>query len=220
MSESSMRSGIDPDRFWKWVDKSGACWEWVGALSDNGYGRVTVKTDKGFRSKYTHRVSYEIHFGEIPPGAQVCHSCDNRKCVNPAHLWAGTPQENSTDMVDKRRSNIGEKHWNRRLTEGDVLQIRRRRLDGEKLADIGRDYSASTTLISKVSRGDRWGHLPVPAALITETRVLDENKAREIRRLYMAGGKTQDQIGAMFGVNGASVCNIMKGRRWGMCNER
>ena len=69
------------ERFWERVAKSEGCWLWTGPDSGNGYGLIG-KGGRGGGVKYVHRLSYEIHFGEIPPKMQVCHTCDVRSCVN------------------------------------------------------------------------------------------------------------------------------------------
>lgn len=79
------------------------CWEWQSSLGSHGYGQLT------FRRKVltAHRLSHEIFKGPVEDGAFVCHSCDNRRCVNPHHLWVGSIQDNTADMWAKGRGTKG-----------------------------------------------------------------------------------------------------------------
>lgn len=79
--------------------KESGCWEWIGYINPSGYGQAyDHRKDKSCRA---HRLSYELFKGEIPPGLLICHSCDNKKCVNPDHLSIGTPAKNTRDMVER-----------------------------------------------------------------------------------------------------------------------
>lgn len=73
------------------------CWLWTGSVYPNGYGRLTVKN----RSKLAHRLSVELHKGQIPIGMFVCHKCDIKNCVSPHHLFVGTAKDNSIDLASK-----------------------------------------------------------------------------------------------------------------------
>jgi hypothetical protein len=87
------------ERFFQKVNKTDSCWLWTGALSSTGYGSMGVQR----KATSAHRLSYTLFKGQIPDGMIVCHSCDVRSCVNPDHLWIGTPSDNMKDMVAKDR---------------------------------------------------------------------------------------------------------------------
>lgn len=92
------------ERFWKSVDvrQEHECWNWLACKDYDGYGVITLK----HRPLRTNRVSWMIHFGEIPEGLCVCHTCDNPCCVNPSHLFLGTHGDNAKDRERKGRRKI------------------------------------------------------------------------------------------------------------------
>ena len=150
-------------RFLSWVEKfDTGCWLWKGYLSKDGYGRFRFYGRNG-KKVQAHRASWILNFGPIPEGMFVCHKCDNRKCVNPEHLFLGTPQDNMNDMVAKGRSGDtrGEKSGLTHLTDADVLSIRARYPQGTKLIDLAREYGVAKSTVSYIVNGHTWKHVPI-----------------------------------------------------------
>ena len=142
-------------RFWMRVEKTEDCWEWKGPCY-KGYGRlwhngVTIRA---------HRASWIIHFGDIPAGQFICHRCDNPRCVNPAHLFLGTHQDNMDDKVRKCRSarldRKGEKSGSAKLSNEDVMRIRK---DARPNRVIAIDYGLNYSTISDIKRRKSWKHI-------------------------------------------------------------
>lgn len=114
------------ERFWRYVspEPNSGCWIWDGAVSSNGYGTITVgQKGPGTQLTATH-VSLAIHGRPLPKGMFACHSCDFPPCVNPDHLFHGTPKQNTQDSISKGRSRV----WNEicrhgHLKAGDNLYI-------------------------------------------------------------------------------------------------
>lgn len=140
------------DRFWSKADCSGECWEWRAAFFRCGYGQIR---EKG-HNLYAHRVAWQLTNGEIPPDKWVLHTCDNRKCINPSHLFLGTPKDNSADMSRKGRACRGERHWKNKLTRDQVLEIRSSELPRKQLAA---QYGVSPTMIKLIRLRKFWAWL-------------------------------------------------------------
>lgn len=145
------------------IDSQTGCWNWTGTTR-NGYGKLMVgsRSDNSRRSVSAHRFSFECFHGDIPDGLEVCHKCDNPRCVNPAHLFSGTRQENVDDRVNKGRCNHakGELNWNAKLTSTDVISARRLRSSGSTYQSIAERFSVDKTTIIHAINGKNWAHLP------------------------------------------------------------
>lgn len=111
-------------RFWRKVKKGPGCWEWQGCTNlingRNGYGLWRANN----KLWPAHRYAYTLLVGPIPAGLFVCHSCDNRKCVNPEHLWLGTAADNAHDRDRKGRTIVGT--WSRRPVAEQIRKGLRR----------------------------------------------------------------------------------------------
>lgn len=136
------RSG--PERFHERYRKlENTCWEWIGAISSSGYGYIKVNQISWTAPKY----SYYIHKGHIPEGYYVCHTCDNPLCVNPNHLFLGTPLENMADMIKKGRQ---------KRTKYPLEMVLAIRADTRKQRVIAADYGISQSNVSKIKRRDSY----------------------------------------------------------------
>ena len=144
--------------FEKHFTKGEGCWIWRGNTFKcrGGYGAFT-HTRSGIQSKRAHRHAYEIYIGPIAAGQSVLHSCDNPKCVSPAHLFLGSQIDNMGDKVAKSRQNRGETHGMRKLTEANVRSIR---ADTRKPKYIASDFAVTVTTIYDILRRRSWQHIP------------------------------------------------------------
>lgn len=106
----------------KYLIRDSGCWEWQDKLRKDGYGQMKVQN----RHVLAHRLSAYLHLDDFDEDLCVLHTCDNRCCVNPAHLFMGTYQDNAVDMTAKGRNYLstGEAHPNVKLTNAEVWQIK------------------------------------------------------------------------------------------------
>lgn len=143
--------------FWARVERRGPdeCWPWIGSLTKHGYGSL------GFAGKVTraHRAAWILTNGD-PGELHILHTCDNRKCCNPAHLYAGTHDDNVADMVQRRRRKgigAGEKNGRAKLTQEQAENIRQiYALEQYSQEQIGEIFGVSQHAISKIVRNKRY----------------------------------------------------------------
>jgi len=131
------------------------------ALCGSGNCRYTLLTLRG-KKVGAHRAAYEKKYGEIPKGMLVCHSCDNPKCVNPDHLFLGSHKDNNHDAALKKRTALHERNFNTRLTEAEVMDIRKTYVNlGNKshscsAVSLARLYGVSKTTILNIVSMRTW----------------------------------------------------------------
>lgn len=203
------------DRFWKYVTKltEDECWPWDGSISHNGYGVIYI----GRKMMRAHRVSFLIHGGVIPDGLWVCHHCDNRKCCNPKHLYTGTAQDNTDDMVAKGRSRHpkGSEHPCAKMSEAQVEEIKRLLADGVSTGEVAKRFNLRRPHVYQIASGQKWKHvLPELMPIIKEkvaANYLTEDSICEMMRMWSVDGISQSDIARKFQVSPPTVCRILKG---------
>jgi len=136
-------------------ERVGQCLEWQGAINPWGYGSLMMNGRKRTASK----VAWEMTRGPVPRGLLVCHTCDNRRCFEPTHLFLGTPADNSRDMAAKGRSisfgSPGRVNPSLRFTDEQVRQMRRMHADGLSYHAIGRHFDAFPMVVYRIVNRQR-----------------------------------------------------------------
>ncbi len=149
-------------------EKNGECWNWTGKIINSGYGSLVQGVNGKKKYLSAHRESYKVFKGKIPLNMNVCHTCDNKKCINPEHLWIGTQKDNIRDCSKKGRKNTklgprisiqGEKHHRAKLTEKDVLKIRESLSLGSSQDDLAQNFGVSKKTIQAIYYKTNWKYL-------------------------------------------------------------
>jgi hypothetical protein len=149
------------ERFMRFVEKrEDGCWIWTGYIWSHGYGQFGI----GQRHIPAHRFAWQMVNGPIPDDHFICHHCDERRCVNPGHLFVGTHADNMRDMYRKGRGGRkarGEAVAGAVLTADDVRAIRGEiddapRGTGRRLAE---KYGVTEQTISDIKRRVSWDHV-------------------------------------------------------------
>ena len=139
-------------------DEVTGCVEWQGCTQANGYGRVRFMD----RTRYVHRVAYEVFKGDIPKGMDVCHTCDNRKCFNPDHLFVGTRLDNMKDCASKGRLSRGIKHSkcivnkSKKLSYDEAQIIRNAACNGMKTRTLANVFQIDISMVRLIKKNMVW----------------------------------------------------------------
>lgn len=137
-----------------YTDPETGCKIWTGA-SYHGYGMVRYK----YHTHKAHRLAYELAYGKLPLEMCVCHTCDNRLCINLEHLWRGTKADNNADMWVKQRHAHGSSNGHAKLKEEDILRICALYNRGWKQREIAVEFGVTDRMISCITTGKNWKHI-------------------------------------------------------------
>jgi hypothetical protein len=143
------------DIYQNYVVTTDGCWLWRGSIGKNGYALIR----RDGVTKKVSRIVYADYYGPIPLGMHICHTCDNRACINPAHLFAGTRLENMQDASSKGRMVWGERSHFHKLTSIQALEIRQRASAGENQTRLAHEFGINPATVSDIKRGKSWTHL-------------------------------------------------------------
>ena len=165
---SKCNKNLSPKKFWKKnakeqpftekfnksyvINVKTGCWEWTKTINPGGYG-ITYKKNK---PTVASRASWELYKGNIPKGMVVCHRCDNRKCVNPDHLFVGTQKENIQDALSKNRFSTGERNGSAKLNHKKVEEIRNCTRVFETKKEEAKFFGVSRKTIYSIKRNLTW----------------------------------------------------------------
>lgn len=205
----------------KWDVLPSGCWQW-NRFTHYGYGKISTRLGGEGFSTGAHRVALYRKLGRlIRPGMLACHTCDNPSCVNPDHLYEGTPKQNTADMISRDRRNDSHKLGGlatRKMSLEQVEEIRERASRGEYSADLAREFGVSFQTISNAVTGKLYGFDNVDARgenaekwKHRAPRNLTDDQVREIRVRY-ARGERQAALEAEYGVGGGTVSRIVNGK--------
>ena len=156
-AEAQTKNSVD--RFWAKVDVKGKndCWLWKANSLPAGYGTLSLSGKKIL----AHRFSWQLAYGKIPDGLCVLHHCDNPPCVNPNHLFIGSPADNVQDMIEKGRDPIqkGELNPKSKLKDEDIPKIKEILSQGFYQKEIASLFGVSSTTINGINTGRYWSHI-------------------------------------------------------------
>lgn len=164
-----MKPSTEADFWAKTKPVESGCWEWQGSCLRSGYGQVKYQGTQYLAHRvaaYLAGILPSLAKGRSGPyGFLVCHSCDNKKCCNPEHLSLGTAQSNIRDAYDRGlvAGRPGTKHHAVKLSDSDIIEMRRRHAEGETATDLAAHFGISRTHAGRIVRGERWSHIPKPS---------------------------------------------------------
>lgn len=210
------------------VNEETGCWEWTGTRHNFGYGQFGV--DGGTMG--AHRYSYKLHNDGIPDGAHICHKCNNPPCVNPDHLYAGSPKSNAQDAIEagsfphEGSTKSGEENRHSHINNDDVRKMRERYANSDvTYTELSDEYDISMGAVSRMIRGESYKDAGGPTDIDTHSRMarrgekantakLKESDVAEIRSVYSNEDISMADLGDRYGVSASAVCSIVNHETW------
>lgn len=200
------------------------CWGWIGTKDSDGYGRFHSKP----KQILAHRFAWEMHFGKIPSGLIVGHHCDSPACSRIDHLYLGTTQHNTMDMVRKNRQAKGSRNGGAKLNEVLVNEINDHIVTGLGDAEIAKKYEVNRRTIKRIRVGLLWKHVGNAKKEemkneLNKSRIrqgenvnfakLSDSEVRDIKKA-LKEGQTGNLIAKKYSVTRATISNIKNGKNW------
>ena len=203
------------NRFWSKVDKrdANACWEWT-ANKSRGYGLLATK--RNCAPIKAHRFSWMLHYGEIPSGMAICHSCDNPGCVNPNHLMLGTQKANMIDAAKKGklrffRFGVGEDNNAAKLSDEQVRSMRNEYSTGRfTYKEMAKKYGVAcvNAILRNVSYYD-----PEFKPINGNSKPRPSHKVvtEEIRTLILTSNKSAYRLSKELNISKPTILKVIRG---------
>lgn len=193
------------ERFWSKVNigEPDECWEWGGTRSKM-YGRFSLDG----KLHLAHRVALELSGLPSKPGEVCRHSCDNPPCCNPAHLSWGTQRDNMLDAVGRARFRHSQDHPFAKLTDDQIVDIRRRKAAGESSTSIANSHNLTSGHVSRICTGAIWSHVDGPRTHRKDLNSLPLSVITDIRSDWR-GGETLTSISEKYGVGRRAVSRLV-----------
>lgn len=201
--------------FWELIDIRGKreCWPFKRCKGLSIYGYFWT----GEKVEGAHRYSLELKLGrKLRKGECALHKCDNKACVNPAHLFVGTNLDNSRDMVNKGRKERGSDVYGAVLTEKQVRLIRTEFSKGQPLHKLAKQFHIGIDNLYHVVQGRTWRHVggPIDTRTHRKAKKLTWEDAVTIRKLYKTGQWSMSVLGRKFNVCAAAIHGVVHMKSW------